>query len=97
MGFRLRGPSIRRWPWGNDLGRDAARLITGAASGQPILLMADRQTTGGYANYCDGDLRRYQPGGATLPGDEIRFAVCTPADALAALVAQERTLMAGRL
>jgi allophanate hydrolase subunit 2 len=53
--------------------------------GQPILLMADRQVTGGYpilATVISADL----PLAAQLaPGDAVRFEVCTRAAALAAL------------
>ncbi len=49
--------------------------------GQPILLMADRQTTGGYpkiAVVISADL----PLAAQLaPGDRIRFVLCTVAHA----------------
>ena len=55
--------------------------------------MADRQTTGGYpkiATVISADI----PLAAQLaPGDSILFAVCTPAEAAAALIAGERTLM----
>ena len=64
------------------------------ASGQPILLMADRQTAGGYpkiATVIAADIAR---AGQLAPTDAIRFEVCTPHDALAALIAQERALMA---
>ena len=65
------------------------------ASGQPILLMADRQTTGGYPKIATVITRRHRPSpGSSAPGDSIAFAVCTPREALAALIAQERALMA---
>src|SRR5262249_32121838 len=64
------------------------------ASGMPIVLMADRQTTGGYpkiATVISADLGR---AGQLAPGDKISFAVCSPREAMAALIAQERALMA---
>jgi KipI family sensor histidine kinase inhibitor len=65
-------------------------------SGDPILLMADRQTTGGYpqiAIVITADL----PLAAQLaPGDWIEFAPCTRSEAMAALVAQEGRLLAVR-
>jgi len=54
-------------------------------SGDPILLMADRQTTGGYpqiATVITADLRL---AGQLAPGDWIEFTVCTRAEAIAAL------------
>jgi antagonist of KipI len=83
----------------------AAEMISDAAfvgalqvppSGDPILLMADRQTTGGYpqiAIVITADL----PLAAQLaPGDWLEFDMCTRADAIAALVAQEGRLLAVR-
>jgi antagonist of KipI len=56
--------------------------------------MADRQTTGGYpqiAIVITADL----PLAAQLaPGDWIEFQLCSRAEAVAALVAQEGTLLA---
>jgi allophanate hydrolase subunit 2 len=63
-------------------------------SGQPILLMADRATTGGYpliANVISADLPL---AGQLAPGDWIEFALCTHAEAVRALVVQERALLA---
>lgn len=83
--------------------RDAGEMISDATftggiqvplSGQPILLMADRQTTGGYPQIgvvITADL----PAAAQLaPGDWIEFEMCTRADALKALIAQESRLLA---
>lgn len=65
-------------------------------SGQPILLMADRQTTGGYpqmATMISADL----PLAAQLaPGDWVEFELCTRREALAASIAQEGVLLALR-
>jgi antagonist of KipI len=61
-------------------------------SGEPIVLMADRQTTGGYpqiATVISADLPRV---GQLAPGDWIEFEVCTRSEALAALAAQESAL-----
>jgi antagonist of KipI len=95
MGFRLQGPGLAH-ARGADIISDATPLGTlqVPASGQPILLMADRQTTGGYpkiATIISADLSVL---GQLGPGDSILFNVCTPKEALAALIAQERALMA---
>jgi KipI family sensor histidine kinase inhibitor len=86
MGYRLRGAE--------PLPRDAREMISDATcpgglqvppSGQPILLMADRQVTGGYpiiATVITADLPVV---GQLAPGDWIEFDTCTRADALAAL------------
>jgi antagonist of KipI len=64
------------------------------SSGEPILLMADRQTTGGYAKIATVISADIPVAGQLAPGDEIRFVVCSPADAVAALKAQEDMLLA---
>ena len=95
MGYRLVGPRVPRL---SDREMISAPTFTGGiqvpASGEPILLMADRQTTGGYpqiATVISADL----PLAAQLaPGDWIEFQICSRADALAALVAQEGKLLA---
>ena len=57
------------------------------ASGQPILLMADRQTTGGYPKIATVISADLPIAGQLAPGDWIEFsACCTPHEALAALI-----------
>ena len=75
MGMRLDGPRLAQ-KGGWDIVSDA--IPTGAiqvpGSGQPILLLADHQTTGGYpkiACIASADLPR---AGRLRPGDAIRFA-----------------------
>ena len=60
------------------------------ASGQPILLMADRQTTGGYPKIATVIRADIGVAGQLAPGDTIAFAVCSLREAMAALIAQER-------
>jgi antagonist of KipI len=96
MGYRLTGGAALRNGTTGAMISDVT--FTGALqvppSGDPILLMADRQTTGGYpqiAVVISADL----PAAAQLaPGDRVRFVECTRAEALAALVAQEGPLLA---
>jgi antagonist of KipI len=64
-------------------------------SGEPILLMADRQTTGGYpqiATVITADLRL---AGQLAPGEWIEFAWCSRTEAIAALKEQEEAFGAG--
>jgi biotin-dependent carboxylase-like uncharacterized protein len=78
MGMRLDGPLLRhRGGW--DIVSDA--IPTGAiqvpGSGQPILLLADHQTTGGYpkiATVASADLPVV---GRRRPGDALRFVAVT--------------------
>ncbi len=95
MGFRLEGPRLTH-ARGADIISDATPLgvLQVPASGQPILLMADRQTTGGYPKIATVIAADMTIAGQLGPGDAITFEVCTPRDALTALIAQERALMA---
>ena len=95
MGFRLDGPKLTH-ARGADIISDATPLgvLQVPASGQPILLMADRQTSGGYPKIATVIAADVSVAGQLGPGDAITFAVCTPRDALAALINQERALMA---
>lgn len=94
MGYRLEGPRLEH-ARGADIISDATPLgvLQVPASGQPILLMADRQTAGGYPKIATVITADMHPAGQLAPGDRIRFAVCSPREALAALIAQERALM----
>jgi antagonist of KipI len=94
MGFRLDGAPLTHTRDASFIS-DATPMgaIQVPASGMPILLMADRQTTGGYpkiANVISADLKL---AGQLGPGDTISFVRCSPREALAALIAQERALM----
>ncbi len=95
MGYRLVGPSLDT---GRTLDVISDATPTGAlqvpASGQPILLMADRQTTGGYPKIASVISADISVAGQLGPGDTITFVACSAQEALAALIAQERSLMA---
>ena len=95
MGFRLIGPRLSH-ARGADIISDATPLgvLQVPASGQPILLMADRQTTGGYPKIATVITADIGVAGQLCPGETITFEVCTPGEAMAALIAQERALMA---
>ena len=95
MGFRLTGARLTH-ARGADIISDATPLgvLQVPASGQPILLMADRQTSGGYPKIATVISADVSVAGQLGPGDTIEFAVCEPREAMAALIAQERALMA---
>jgi antagonist of KipI len=95
MGYRLQGPVLRHAA-GADIISDATPFgaIQAPASGEPVLLLADRQTTGGYpkiATVITADIGR---AGQLAPGDRLAFDICTRGEALAALIRQEQTLRA---
>ena len=95
QGYRLSGPAVARtgaadllseaMPWGG---------VQVPPDGSPILLMADRQTTGGYpliAVVISADLSR---AGQLAPGDAVRFESVTLAEAHEAALRQENWLRA---
>ena len=93
MGYRLSGPSLER--------QDASELLSDATpigslqvppSGLPILLMADRQTTGGYPKIATVITADLPLAGQLAPGDWVEFVACSPAEALAALREREAGL-----
>jgi antagonist of KipI len=95
MGFRLEGPPLRH-ARGAEMISDATPLgvLQVPGSGAPVLLMADRPTTGGYpvvATVISADM---PVAAQRAPGDSIRFSVCSQAEAISALIAEERMLMA---
>lgn len=94
MGFRLQGPALRHRA-GADIISDATPLgvLQVPASEQPVLLMADRQTAGGYPKIATVISADIGVAGQLAPGDSVTFAVCSRAEAIAALIAQERLLM----
>jgi antagonist of KipI len=94
MGFRLEGPLLRHSA-GADIVSDVTPLGTlqVPASGQPILLMADRPTTGGYACIATVITADIPVAAQLAPGDSLMFQQSTLGEALAAHVAAERVLM----
>ncbi len=95
QGYRLEGPRLEH-ARAADIVSDPTPIgaIQVPGSGQPILLMADRQTTGGYAKIATVISADVSLAGQMAPGDEIGFTVCSPAEAMAALIEQEQSLMA---
>jgi biotin-dependent carboxylase-like uncharacterized protein len=86
MGARLRGPSIEHTR-GHDIVSDGIPLggVQVIGDGQPIVLLVDRQSTGGYtkiATVCSFDIRRVAQ---VKPGQRLRFREVTVAAAHALL------------
>jgi antagonist of KipI len=95
IGYRLIGRPLRHTR-GADIISDATPLgsIQVPASGHPVLLMADGPTTGGYPRIATVIRADVGVAGQASPGDALSFRVCTPAEALAALIANEQRLLA---
>jgi antagonist of KipI len=93
MGYRLEGPALS-YVGAGDILSDATPLgsVQVPGSGQPILLMADRQTTGGYPKIATVISADMPLAGQLAPGDWIRFSPCTRGEAIDALRRLERRL-----
>ncbi len=89
MGYRLDGPALAHRTRA-DILSDATPLgsIQVPGSGQPILLMADRQTTGGYPKIATVISADLPLAGQLAPGDWIEFKPCTREQAMDALRAR---------
>jgi biotin-dependent carboxylase-like uncharacterized protein len=90
MGLRLQGPVLET-PKKGQMTSEGVSLgaIQIPASGQPIILFVEQQTTGGYpkiANIISADLPSV---GQLRPRDEIRFELVTPETARALIREQE--------
>ena len=94
MGYRLVGPSLPT-ATGEMLSEGTVMgTLQVPSSGQPILLMADCQTTGGFAPLATVIAADLPRAGQLAPGDWIEFDMCDRQEAVAALIAQERLLLA---
>ena len=93
MGYRLEGPPIMRVQQTELL--SAATPVGSVqvpASGHPIVLMADRQTTGGYPRIATVISADIALAGQLAPGDWVQFVPCTRSEAMDALRRLERRL-----
>ena len=93
MGYRLDGPVLPHSA-GADILSDGTPIgsLQVPASGKPILLMADRQTTGGYPKIGTVIAADLPLAGQLAPGDWIEFVECSRAEAVTALKQQEAAL-----
>ncbi len=96
MGYRLDGPALAH-AGSAEILSEAMPLgaIQVPASGQPIVLLAERATTGGYATIANVISADLPIAGQLAPGDWISFDEVTHAEALSALRAREADLSGG--
>ena len=94
MGYRLAG-SCLYYRTGGSVLSDGTPIgsVQVPPAGEPILLMADGQTSGGYPKVSTVITADLSLAGQLAPGDWIQFSVCDHATAVRALIAQERFLM----
>lgn len=89
MGYRLKGPALLQVGTGQWISEGT----TGGAlqvppDGQPILLMADRHTTGGYPTLAVVISADLSPAGQLMPGDTVLFRTVTLSQAYSHLRTQ---------
>ena len=93
MGYRLEGPALTHVAAADIL---SEAMPVGSmqvpSSGQPILLLAECATTGGYATIANVITADLPVAGQLAPGDWIEFQPCTRDEARAALRAREAAL-----
>ncbi|MBE5784768.1 MAG: biotin-dependent carboxyltransferase family protein [Clostridiales bacterium] len=93
MGIRLSGEAVETKS-GSDIITDG--ICMGAvqipADGQPILMMADRQPTGGYAKIANVISVDLPVAAQTVPGDKVRFQCVSVQEAQALLLTQQEKL-----
>lgn len=97
MGARLKGPPVTHTR-GHDIISDGIPLggIQVVGEGQPIVLLVDRQSTGGYtkvATVCSFDIGRV---GQVKPGQRLRFRAITVSEAHS-ILRQERKKLEGAI
>jgi antagonist of KipI len=97
MGYRLQGPVLQR--------ETATELLSSAVTfgtvqvppgGQPIVLLADAQTTGGYPRLAQVITADFSALAQARPGQSLRFQEVSLPEAQALYLAQERRLQALR-
>ncbi|MDP1569564.1 MAG: biotin-dependent carboxyltransferase family protein [Vicinamibacterales bacterium] len=94
MGYRLEGASIPRSTGEEPISEPVPMgAIQVPPAGDPILLMADRQTAGGYPKIATVISADLPLAGQLAPGDLVGLRICTRHEALTALIARERQVL----
>jgi allophanate hydrolase subunit 2 len=95
MGYRLDGPEIEHRDGFNTI---SDTILTGSiqvpGTRKPIVLMADRQTTGGYPKIATTATASLPTLAQMKPGDRLRFAAVGVAEARALLARQVEAMRA---
>jgi len=95
MGYRLEGPRIQHRE-GADIISDGIPLgaVQVPGDGLPIILLADRQTTGGYTKIATTSSVDIPKVAQAKPGDKIKFTSVTEEQAVALLKKYEQQMEA---
>ncbi len=95
MGYRLEGSTLTARDRGELISRAVVQgTVQVPPDGNPIILMADHQTAGGYPSIATAISADLPVIGQLSAGQWIEFARCTRAKALSALENLERSIMA---
>ena len=93
MGYRLKGPKVE---WKKSVNMLSDAVPTGAIqipeSGDPIIIMRDGQTTGGYPKIAVATSCAITRLGQVKPGDELKFSRVSLQDAQRELREYRRNL-----
>lgn len=93
MGLRLRGPALRRSVTGDLVSSPVVPgTIQVPPDGQPIVLLADAQTIGGYPQLGQAIAADLPLLAQVRPGDTVRFRLVSIDEAHGAVLAQEKAL-----
>lgn len=94
MGYRLEGAMLPRLRRDELITQPLAEgAIQVPVAGEPILLLADRQTAGGYPQIAAVIAADLPVAGQLAPGDVVTFTACSRAEAANALILRERQLL----
>ncbi|MCI3920143.1 biotin-dependent carboxyltransferase family protein [Paenibacillus sp. TRM 82003] len=91
MGYRLESTPLT-WSRAGELPSEAVTMgtVQVPADGQPIVLMADRQTTGGYPRLLQVIAADLPALAQARPGERLRFQIVDREEAMQALLERER-------
>jgi len=93
MGYRMEGPPLPMRRHDDMLSEAVARgTVQVPPSGEPILLMADHHTTGGYPRVAHVISADACIAGQLAPGDFVEWVACGPDEAVEALQMREHAL-----
>ncbi|MBO4298918.1 MAG: KipI antagonist, partial [Clostridia bacterium] len=93
MGARLKGPKIEAADGGNIMSEGVAfGAVQVPGAGSPIIMLADHQTTGGYAKIAQVISADFRLIGQLRAGDTLRFRAVSPDEAREAYLWERRQL-----
>ena len=93
MGYRLQGPVLKKGEFTEMISETVTMgTVQVPPDGQPLILMADRQTTGGYPRIAQAAAVDLPVLAQLKPGDTVQFQEISFAEAEALLLAREESM-----